>query len=53
MESLSKILRKHKVKMTPNVREKLKTKDHQLDDSYETFRIKTKKSVTEEIPRIN
>ena len=39
MEELCQILRKHKVKMTPNVKTKLREKYHLLDEEYTTIRI--------------
>ena len=49
MEEMCNILRKFKVKMTPNVREKLKDIDHLLDKEYETIRIKVKETETVEV----
>ena len=50
MEQFCKIMRKHKVVMTPRVRDKLMRQDHMLDKDYETIKIKTQKTVTEEVP---
>ena len=49
MEEMCNILRKFKVKMTPNVREKLRDIDHLLDKEYETIRIKLKETETVEV----
>ena len=49
MEQFCKIMRKHKVVMTPRVRDKLMRQDHMLDKDYETIKIKTQKTVTEEV----
>ena len=49
MEEICNILRIFKVKMTPNVREKLKDIDHLLDKEYETIRIKVKETETVEV----
>ena len=46
MEELCQILRKHKVKMTPNVKTKLREIDHLLDEEYTTIRINMVKKVT-------
>ena len=39
MEEMCKILRRYKVKMTPNVRTKLREIDHLLDDEYVTLKV--------------
>ena len=49
MEKMCRIMRKSKVKMTPNVRAKLKEMDHLLDTEYETIRIKVKETQTFEV----
>ena len=49
MEELCQILRRNKVKLTPNVRSKLKEIDHLLDEEYVTVRINMKKTVTVEV----
>ena len=40
MEKLCHIMRKNRVKMEPNVRQKLKEIDHLLDEEYETVKVK-------------
>ena len=45
MEEMCKILRTHKVGMTPNVKVKLREMDHLLDDEYVTVRVKMTKTV--------
>ena len=42
-------MRKYKVKMAPNVREKLREIDHLLDQHYITLRVKTTETVTVEV----
>ena len=49
MEELCQILRKAKVKMTPNVKAKLKEIDNLLEDEYTTVRLKMTKTVTVEV----
>ena len=49
MEELCAILRRNKVKMTPNVRDKLCDIDHLLDEEYTTVKIKMTKKVTVEM----
>ena len=46
MEEHCQILRKHKVKMTPNVKTKLREIDHLLDEEYTTIRINMEKKMT-------
>ena len=48
MQELCKIIRRHKVKMAPNVRIELREIDHLLDKEYMTLRVKVvKKGVLE------
>ena len=49
MDEMCRILRKHKVKMTPSVRMKLKDIDHLLDEDYETVKVKFTETVTVEV----
>ena len=51
MEEICQILRRNKVKLTPNVRSKLKDIDHLLDEEYITVRIKMKKTITVEVEK--
>ena len=44
-ENLTTILRKNKVKIQPNVRDKLRDIDHLLLDNYETLRLKFKETI--------
>ena len=50
MEKLCSIMRKHKVKMSPRIKDKLRESDHILDEEYETIQIKFEKSVSEDVP---
>ena len=49
MDDMCKILRTHKIKMTPNVKVKLREMDHLLDDEYVTVRVKMTKTETVEV----
>ena len=49
MEEMCKVMRKHKVKMTLNVRKQLHDIDHLLDDHYVTLKVKATKTVTVEV----
>ena len=42
-------MRKYKVKMAPNVRDKLREIDHLLDQHYITLRVKATETVTVEV----
>ena len=44
-------MRKYKVKMTPNVRDKLRDIDHLLDQHYITLRVKATETVTVEVDK--
>ena len=48
MEEMCQILRKNKVKMTPNVGTKLREIDHLLDDEYVTLKVNMTETVTVE-----
>ena len=50
MEKLCSIMRKHKVKMSPRVKNKLRDYDHILDEEYETIQINFEKSNSEDVP---
>ena len=52
MEELCQILRRNRVKFIPNVRFKLKDKDHLLDKEYVTVRMNMKKTITVEVNEI-
>ena len=52
MEELCQILRRNRVKLTPNVRSKLKDIDHLLDEEYVTVRMNMKKTITVEVDKI-
>ena len=41
---------KHKVKMSPRIKDKLREYDHILDEEYETIQINFEKSVSEDVP---
>ena len=49
MEEMCRIMRKHKVKMEPNVRAKLHDIDHLLDDEYVSLRVMVTKTETVEV----
>ena len=49
MEEMCQILRKNKVKMTPNVRTKLREIDHLLDNEYVTLKVNMTETVMVEI----
>ena len=49
MEKLCQIMRKHGVKMTPKVREKLNLQYHRLDHHYETIKVEMTKTKVEEV----
>ena len=48
MEEMCQILRKNKVKMTPNVRKKVREIDHLLDNEYVTLKVYMTETVTVE-----
>ena len=50
MEKLCSIMRKHKVKMSPRIKDKLREYDHILDEEYETIQINFEKSISEDVP---
>ena len=49
MEEMCCLMRKYKVKMAPNVRDKHREIDHLLDQHYITLRVKATETVTVEV----